>query len=440
MTKHYTDYDLAILGGSTASRLAACIATQKGARVALIAPTWRVNDAAERCLGVLLSSAQTEAENGQANLLSWESHQQKHFSLSPSALSSQGIDVILEPVQFTENQVLKSDSRCLKASRYLLADGYGSPASPVSKDKTLLYHQLAELENLPAKVAIVGQGATIVEWAYALSRFTNVTLVSTTQQLLPAEDRAIQRLSKAQLSSLGITTIALKNCSQTDAATIKNRAQLDTDCVVVVPDSYSWESTGLNNLDIKLPVVVNRYLQTRCPDVYAVGSGLGGENRLELTQQEITVALNNALFGRRQVMHYETASYSINLLSPIGRWGLTEAQAKRRYGHQIAQFQASCLPATAEHAGQISFCKLVTRDHQILGVHLMGRGAPALASILGQTANMYALNQWAMRHFQPGTLQEAIYQASEQWQHNRWCEGGWRRDWAENWFNWRRSL
>jgi hypothetical protein len=27
----------------------------------------------------------------------------------------------------------------------------------------------------------------------------------------------------------------------------------------------------------------------------------------------------------------------------------------------------------------------------------------------------------------------------DSWQRQRWHQGTWRRDWAENWFNWRRT-
>ncbi|NEP63050.1 MAG: NAD(P)/FAD-dependent oxidoreductase [Symploca sp. SIO2G7] len=449
MVKNDTDYDLAILGGSLSSRLAACAAAQRGARVALIAPNWQESDVVESMLETLWAStlpvstpylpgtlSHTDVKERWSKLLIWQRYQRQHAALSPAILSSQGIDVILEPVKFTQQQTLKSEHRHLRASCYLLADGYR--LLPFVTSCVLQCHRLPELEKIPSSVAVVGYGATAAEWAYALSRVTTVTLISSTRQLLPAEDQDIQRLGEAQLRSLGITIVVSENCSQ-PGEDILVTASKYADQVVVAPQTDTWDTIGLENLDIKLPVVVNRYLQTRCANIYAVGGGLGGENRAELTQQETAIVLNNALFKRRHVMRYDTVCYSINLLSPIGHWGLTERQARWRYGSRVELFQASSLPMDAVHAAQLNFCKLITVGPQLLGVHLMGKGASILAAALGKTTTIKTLSQWTLERFQSGTLQEAIYQASERWQNRHWREGSWRRDWAENWFNWRRS-
>ncbi len=443
MANYDTDYDLAILGGGLSSRVAACAAAQRGARVALIAPNWLVADATHYTWQALccFKSGSSSAVNW-PSWCDWIHYQCGHTALSPGRLNSQGIDVILEPASFTKARQLKLKNRYLKASRYLLTDGYGASAPTIHGG--LFCHQLAQLETIPERVAVIGYGATVVEWAYALSRSTMVTLILLDQSLLPAEDRDIQRLTGAQLKSLGIKIVFSNDHPQTNRGAEQWNAakQWHIDQWIVVPQPHAWKTLALENIGVapQLPIAVNRYLQTRCPQLYVSGSSLGGENRLELTQQEIHIALENVLFGRRHVMHYEQAFYGIHLLSPVGRWGLTEHQAKQRYGQDVQIFQGFCLPEVANHVAQTNFCKLITLGQRIIGVHLMGDGAPALVAALGKSPRMQILNQWVTAHFKPGTLQAAIHQAIAQWQRNRWSPGQWRRDWAENWFNFRRSL
>lgn len=457
MANYGTDYDLAILGGSISSRLAACAAARKGARVALIEPNWQVNDTVWYTWQALCHLESTSNLKAAWSRL-WEQwdYQREHgdyTALSPAALRSQGIDVIFEPTRFTPDQCLILEHRQLKASRYLLTDGYGPPTS-VSNPRSeyrLFCHQLMELKDIPNHIAVVGQGATAVEWAYALSRIASVTLISPSQRLLPAEDQDIQRLSEAQLRSLGIQILVSESLAAhsfsvdrdtADRDTAKQAAQIKADQWVFMPQSYGWENLGLEQLDVYpgVPIAVNHRLQTRCATIYASGSSLGGENRPELTRQETAIALENALFGRRFSMHYERAFYSIHMLSPIGRWGLTEHQARERYGHRVKIFQSYCLPVHATHVAQTNFCKLVTVEARIVGVHLMGKEAPALVTTLGNTPTMQAIGQWGMAGFQPGTLFDAVSQSIAQWKSNRWNEGQWRRDWADNWFNIRRSM
>ncbi|MEO0352579.1 MAG: FAD-dependent oxidoreductase [Cyanobacteria bacterium P01_A01_bin.15] len=432
------DYDLAILGGSIGSRLAACRAAQQGARVAFIAPSWGTVDATRGVFQALHSSAlRSEPTSAWPSLGDWMHHQRDRTALSQAALRCQGIDVILEPARFTHDLALTLAARQLRASRYLLTDGYGLSRPVVPAVNGLLVHQLTQLKTLPERLTLVGYGATAVEWAYALSQLARVTLVPLARSLLPAEDHDIQRLSEAQLRCLGITIASVDQ-----AALQSGRVGAEGDLVVVVPQLYGWDKLALDDAGIASEpfITANRYLQTPCPHIYASGGSLGGENRPELAQQETTLALDNALFGRRHAMDYGQTFYSIDLVSPVGRWGLTEHQATQRYGNGVQIVQAACLPPDADHSAQTNFCKLIILGQRLIGVHLMGDGAPTWVTNLGRNPTVHCLSQRSVASFQPGTLGEAIYQALGQWQSDRWSEGQWRRDWAENWFNWRRSV
>ena len=121
MATYSTDYDLAILGGSRSSRFAAGRAALTGARIALIAPSWRTSDAME----ILLQSLQSPHIRDWAALRDWF-NLQCQSAVSPTALSPHGIDVILEPARFTPELALRLENRHHKASRYLLTDGYGT--------------------------------------------------------------------------------------------------------------------------------------------------------------------------------------------------------------------------------------------------------------------------------------------------------------------------
>ncbi|MGD1951434.1 MAG: FAD-dependent oxidoreductase [Leptolyngbyaceae cyanobacterium] len=435
MVTYDTDYDLAILGGSVDSRFAACRASQKGARVALVAPNWQVNDLTHYVLQALRAWP-LDSKPDWSSLCAWIRHRCNYPTFPSTTLSAQGVDVISEPASFTQGGRLQLDSRSLKASRYLLTDGYA--LFDLAVNQGLFCSQLTQLETIPERIAVVGYGATAVEWAYALSHRATVSLIWRGASLLPAEDHDIQRLVEAQLKGLGIKLLSLSDClegkdSQLDAKT------LDVDLLVVVPQPCKWEKMSLKMVGIVgEPIPVNGYLQTAHPKIYVSGGSLGGENRAELTCQETSIALENALFKRSRIMRYERAFYSIELLSPVGRWGLTEYQARQRYG-QVAVVQASSLPLITDQVCQTNFCKLIVQGAHLVGVHLMGDGAPNLVAALGYRPRLQALSRWAITQFDSGTLAEAVYQAIAKLQNQRWQAGQWRRDWAENWFNLRRS-
>ena len=436
MVTYDTDYDLAILGGSIDSRCAAYGAAQKGARVALIAPNWQASDTTQHVLQALRALSLNLGTTW-SFWCDWIHHRCNYPVFSSAVLGAQGVDVILEPASFTQGERLQLDGRYLKASRYLLTDGY--VLADLKVNQGLSCDQLAQLETIPQRIAVVGYGATVVEWAYALSHHATVTLIWLGSSLLPAEDHDIQRLAEAQLKALGIKLLGLDDYLK-DKDNPLDAKTLDVDLVVVVPQPYRWESLSLKTVGIvEDPIPVNCYLQTAHPKIYVSGGSLGGENRAELTRQETAIALENALFHRSRIMRYEQAFYAIDLLSPMGRWGLTEHQARQRYGQDIVVVQASSLPLMTNQVSQTNFCKLIVQGARLLGGHLMGDGAPNLVAALGSRPQMQSLHRWSMAEFQPGTLAEAVYQAIAQWENQRWQTGQWRRDWAENWFNLRRS-
>ena len=87
------------------------------------------------------------------------------------------------------------------------------------------------------------------------------------------------------------------------------------------------------------------------------------------------------------------------------------------------------------------FCKLIGRQNgQILGAHIVGPQASELvqsiALAMNQGATIKTMSQFPAIPF---TLSTVITQAADHWRQPQWRIGAWRRDWAENWFNWRRS-
>ncbi|MEO1067689.1 MAG: hypothetical protein AAFW95_00995, partial [Cyanobacteria bacterium J06638_6] len=87
------------------------------------------------------------------------------------------------------------------------------------------------------------------------------------------------------------------------------------------------------------------------------------------------------------------------------------------------------------------FCRWVVRaDGQILGAQICGPGASELmatmALALHQEVPLHRLDRLPTL---PHSLAAIIPAMVNTWHQQRWQPGTWRRDWAENWFNWRRT-
>lgn len=442
------DYDLVILGGTTEGRTAALTAAGYGARVALVEPPGLFAQRQQerfllRGLQQLGESAQRQAVSayfGQAEdpgsrlnwVALWEwsaiAAQTQTVERSPAVMSASGVDVILERYRRLSRQLMLTTAHRRLSTRAVLIAAGTMPVALAS---------LSELRALPETVKIVGGSPQAILWAEAFCQLgTRVTLVA--ERFLPGVDGDIRRLVRSQLIAAGVVL------SQCDPHQVDPH-QAPPDCTIVLepsPTAIVLPGFVYGRSRVRL-LKVNRQLQTAHPRVFACGPILGGVMDEAIAQYEAKVAVRNALFvpncrvdyGAIAQGHYGFASA-----------GLTQSQAEQRYGGATQIWTASSANSTdlSQTDPYPLYCKLVCDNQRLLGIHLLGSGASdliyPLASLLGKPIK--ALTDAGRFPFSPPTAQklaDLVCSAASQSQQSRWQIGHWRRDWAENWFNWRRS-
>ncbi|NEP18089.1 MAG: NAD(P)/FAD-dependent oxidoreductase [Leptolyngbya sp. SIO4C1] len=440
-------YDLVIIGGAPEGRTAAIAAATTGARVALVEPpgAWQQSHQLAALQQALRHSI------GWAQLPTWVTLKATitASARSAAAIAALGVDVITGEAQFLAGNrpQLQVPHRCLSARAYLLATG---PIRPPIEGQTLSPAQLLQLTQPPQTVALLGARAAEIEWAFALSA-ANIQVRLLAERCLPAEDTDIQRLLRHQLMAVGVVLNPIDKLEKIKSLDQQTQLWIEgtptsVDHLLSLPNHRAWVAQlDLAAVGLSLDrgrLKVNRWLQTAHPRIYAVGALLGGEDRPVLAELEAQAAVQNALFWRRRRLTYRAVTYGLQGLSEVGRAGLSEQQARSRYGSDRLQIvSASALPpANSQYA--VNFCKLISLDsHQIIGMHLMGNGAIGLAAALGLSLRQRRLTvtSLAEQPAAPQTLAALVQQTASQLQQRRWQVGQWQRDWAENWFNWRRS-
>lgn len=459
------DYDLVILGGTPEGRLAANVAATTGARVALVEPhhRWQRLTFAQ----YLQTGLRYPIQSDWQRLHAWVTlaTDRQASSLSLAALAAQGVDVICGEGQFQpspnphrhpeKRPRFDVNQRQLFSRGYLIASGSSPDLSEMGvgqQDWVLTPERVALLDHLPEQIALLGAHGTTVEWATAFAKMgVRVIVVLAKDQFLPAEDSDIQRLVFQQMMTLGVQFIPQGQIHHIQALS-ENQWQLalaDQTIEVealILPDNCQPNVTGLGLEAVGVRpsprgLRVNDKLQTTHPRIYAIGSVLGGESCPEIALQELQVAVHNALFWNQHRVSYSTMAYGLWGPNEMGHAGLTERQARQIYGDSIQILQSSQVPTLAQADYDLAFCKLIVREEgQLMGGHLIGPRARTLAADLEPyLARKGAIAQLAIRGSVPDTLATVLQQTAAQLIQDRWTIGHWRRDWAENWFNYRRS-
>ncbi len=509
------EYDLIVIGSSTAGTHAALAAAHLNARVALVENeqlqmNWlghgalytqalthisrvaqQVRDASQ--FGIYSSSADsaqqrqspaiqlTEAMQWAQNVVSTCSEQ-----TSPAILASLGVDVITGSGEFCRRPHLGFvvNNRRLRARGYLIATG-SQPAIPnIEGLQTIGYLTPADIwseglktgrlqveeglqvesSNPPSNVqpsslqlqgswVVIGGDPIAVELAQTLARLNcDVTLVVSEPHILPKEDPEASHLVQAQLEAEGVRILTESPVTQVrwidDKKWVQagNRAIEADEILLATGQQPNVESLNLESVGVKFHaegLQLNEKLQTTNPRIYACGDVAGGYHFAHIAQYEAGIALKNALFASLFKVDYRGIPWAIFCDPQLARVGLTEAQARRRYGKDV--FVARQYFKTVDKAQMLGettgFCKIVGRENgEILGASIVGPDASelvgAIALAIRQKIKVKAIAN--LPHVS-STLSEITHKTALEWQRQRQIRNKSLQNFVEGFFNLRRT-
>ncbi|HSM81957.1 MAG TPA: FAD-dependent oxidoreductase [Nodosilinea sp.] len=463
------DYDGVILGGTVQGRAAAALAAREGARVALVESPGEVERRLRRQL--LLPALAGASKQSDGTTPDWTGLGQHVNALSAVAypqltvdhLAASGVDVVLEPGQFSLHPSLAvtTPTRRLRSRRYLLAPGteVSVPAIPGLAETP--YHTLdtlLELPQLPESAIVLGRSGGAIAAAQALARLgTRTTLVSRAATLLPTEDADLSDFVALLLEAAGVTLrlgTRLESVRHQSrfAVTLANGDRLTASHLLLATaprpglDDLNLSSLGIHprrvqNLATALPV--DDRLTTAHPRVFACGPALGGYWADSTDHQDVAIALRNALYLPLRRLSVLNRPGLLHITPEYARLGFTAAAAQRWYGSAATVVQVPFGQVLKTHYGPniTGFCRWVVHDNgQLLGAQICGPGASELMQTVAlarqQSIPLQRLERLATLPHSWGAMVPALVEA---WQRQRWQPGTWRRDWAENWCNWQRT-
>ncbi|HZG38561.1 MAG TPA: FAD-dependent oxidoreductase [Nodosilinea sp.] len=460
------DYDGVIIGGTVQGREAAALAVREGARVALVEQPGEVERRIRRQIVVTAL-----AQGATAQKAPWDAlkHQVKALEavayphLSLDRLATSGVDMVLEPGQFSPRPTLAVTTltRRLRARGYLLAPGseVTVPDIPgLAETPYLTLDTLLELEALPESAIVLGRSGTAIALAQALAHLgTRTTLVSRGSALLPTEDADISAFVETLLEAAGVTLkldthLEAIHYKESFEVALANGHTLAAPTLVLATSSHpALEGLNLRSIGLQprtthgniTALPVDDRLATAHPRVFACGPALGHYWAEATDHQDVAIAIRNALYLPVRKVSLLNRPALLHTTPEYGRIGLTANQAQRWYGSEVTVVQVPFGQSLKTHYGDdiTGFCRWVVRaDGQLLGAQICGPGASELihtaAIAIHQGIPLQRLGRVPTLSHSHAAM---VLLMVDTWQQQRWHQGTWRRDWAENWFNWRRS-
>jgi len=312
-----------------------------------------------------------------------------------------------------------SNKKRFTADHILIATG-GYPEVPDGEgveEHSITSDQFFELEDLPYKAVVVGGGYIAVELTGILQALgTDTSLVLRKDRALRDFDTILSETLDEEMQRQGISlyrnTNGVKKIElMSDGlrkVTLKNGEVIDEVDVVVIA---SGRRPNIQALDLEVAgietdergfIATNDVSETSVSGVYAVGDVCGN---VELTPMAITAGrrLADRLFGpvewKDAKVSYENVPTVVFSHPPVGAIGLTEVDAKEKYGEDNVRVYRTKFANLYYGPWQVesddkpkSAMKLVCAGEEelVVGLHVIGIGANELLQGFGVAMKMGA--------------------------------------------------
>jgi dihydrolipoyl dehydrogenase len=248
------------------------------------------------------------------------------------------------------------------------------------------------LEKLPAKMVVVGAGASGTEIASAYARLgVNVQLFEALDRVLPTEDADISKLAERGFKKQGIevrTGTLVENVqSHDDRCTFTFGGQDDEAewLVIAAGRGPDVEGLGIEDVGIRLTenglVAVNGALRTNVEGIWAIGDLVPGPALAHKASDEGIIAVEDAAGLQTHPIEYVDVPRATFCNPNVASFGLTEEQA-REAGHDVTvgKLQYGAVGAGTVYGDRTGLVKVVgdKRYGELLGGHIIGSKATEL--------------------------------------------------------------
>lgn len=306
-----------------------------------------------------------------------------------------GVTLVRGHARFEGPGRIRVGEMLLEAPRIFLNVG-GRPAVPdlpgVGDVPYLTNADMIALEAAPAHLVVVGGSYIGLEFAQMFHRFgSEVTIVEAGPRLIGREDADTSESIRAILESEGIAVRTGATCIRLERAGAG--VAIGVDCAEGAPrvvgshvllatgrrpntDDLGLDAAGIET-DARGYIKVDDALAASAPGVWALGdcNGRGAFTHTAWNDHEIVAA--NLLDGASRRVSDRITGYALYIDPPLGRVGMTEAQA-RASGRPllIAKRPMTRVGRAVEKGETAGFMSLIAdaETRRILGAAILGTG------------------------------------------------------------------
>ncbi|WP_226576589.1 dihydrolipoyl dehydrogenase family protein [Halobacillus litoralis] len=407
------DYQIAVIGGGSGGLTVAAGAASFGAKVALIErkphlggdclhygcmPSKALIQAAKEVFETSKYQQLTDVDydrlfEGAMNRVE-EAVKDVQDHDSKDRFVELGIDLFEAEAFFEDEHTLRVGDRRITAKRFVVSTGSSPFIPPINGVDTVDYltnETIFSLRKRPRSMVVIGGGIIGVELSHAMSRLgVEVTVLEGGDKILSNEDGEITDIAQRSITKeLHVLTNATADridpfeegvkVSYTKDG-VQNVIQADR-LLIATGRKANIESLNLEQAGVEVSngsINVDSSLKTSQKHIFAVGDCNGSMPFTHVAGMEGKIAVSNAVLGLSRKASYEKIPWVVYTSPEIYHLGLTEQEAREKYGDDLLTFKTKLsnndrFMAERNTEGLVKV--LTTNRGKIVGAHAIGAGA-----------------------------------------------------------------
>lgn len=373
---------------------------------------------------------------------------------NPERFRELGVDVIFgsghfdSPRSFIVEDVEKQGTTTLTSKKYVISTGSRPAAPPIPGIEFINYldsHNVWEIGKLPQTLLVAGAGPIGVELGQAFHRLgAEVTIVQRSDRILPREEHVVSHRMLECLRAEGISILLNTNLHEvTDAVpnhdenrrapingnynvvldTRGEKRELTVDQILIATGrNPNVEGLGLERIGVRVGkhgIEVNEKLQTSVKNIYAAGDVIGHYLFTHVAAFQARQIIRNIFFPGAASIDYAVVPWTTFSDPEVARCGLTEAEARRKYGDvDVFAVDFKDVDRAVAEGETEGFIKIVATKWtgKILGVHLIGPRAGEILHefVLAMKAGISLRKLTSIIHVYP-TYSSIVWQVAGKW-------------------------
>jgi dihydrolipoamide dehydrogenase len=335
---------------------------------------------------------------------------------------------------FVDAHSVRVGAQVVTADNIIIATGSKAKSLPLDNARRLPVYTSADilsLKSYPAAMAVIGAGAIGIELACYLAGIgVTVRVVEFLDRILPMVDRDITEKVTRRFQQTGVeiyTSARVTGLGRQSLSFEKDGVATEIPCdavLMAVGRSADYDSLNLEAAGVAAgngAIATDDCLRTNIPHIYAVGD-VNGKMMLAHTASMEGVVAVEQICGKSGKIRYHSIPNCIYIMPEIASVGLTEEQARARYGDvKIGTFPLLANGKAKIEGDEDGLVKVIAepRYSEIIGVHLYCPHATDMIAELALAINLECTTDELANTVHPHptiseTVQEACHAAISQ--------------------------